>query len=151
MKELTTEQIYEENRWIPERNGEIYCSPACGRGCTFQEYELAMYNAGALCKLMGAGWSPRVWENLGWHYTAKIESENAECEIYTHGINIYWIDLQIAGIGQITLDTDNPVSGYKDILYIARDQIASALSGLNELDAISNGKGKSSSLISCDK
>ncbi len=23
-----------------------------------------------LAKLMGAGWKPRVWENLGWHYSA---------------------------------------------------------------------------------
>lgn len=48
----------------------IYCSPACGANCTRFDYGLAVKRAAALCKELGAGWVPRVSENLGWHYSA---------------------------------------------------------------------------------
>lgn len=60
--------------WTPRRKGDIYCSPACGGetkwGCTWAEYQAAKRAAKALCDRIGKGWRPRVWENLGWHYSA---------------------------------------------------------------------------------
>lgn len=56
--------------WIPKRRGKIYCSPACGGGCTYAEYLSAKTKAAKLVKRLGRGWKPRVWENLGWHYQA---------------------------------------------------------------------------------
>jgi hypothetical protein len=56
------------DRWKAIRRGAIYCAPACGGGCTWHEYELAVERADILCKHMGSGWTPRVWEKLGWHY-----------------------------------------------------------------------------------
>lgn len=31
----------------------------------------ALENATKLCNKLGKGWEPRVWENLGWCYSAK--------------------------------------------------------------------------------
>lgn len=50
------------------RNGKNYCSPGCGRGCTYKEYGAATRKAKELQRIMGSGWAIRVWENLGWHY-----------------------------------------------------------------------------------
>lgn len=55
--------------WTPVRRGAIYCSPACGGGCTWAAFQEATGNADALAKRIGGGWKPRVWENLGWHYS----------------------------------------------------------------------------------
>jgi hypothetical protein len=55
--------------WNPVKKGGVYCSPACGRGCTNKEYRQAWSDANKLLKKMKSkGWEVRVWENLGWHY-----------------------------------------------------------------------------------
>lgn len=59
-----------ELSWTPERQGAMYCSPACGRGCTKKEHDEAKKAGARLAKNLGAGWDVRVWENLGWHYSA---------------------------------------------------------------------------------
>jgi hypothetical protein len=56
--------------WKPVSNGAIYCAPACGCGCTLAAYRQAHQDARELCKRLGKGWKPRVWENMGWHYCA---------------------------------------------------------------------------------
>jgi len=61
----------EIDRWKAiHKPGGIYCSPACGGGCTATDYILAGERAAILCKYLGPGWTPHVWENLGWHYCA---------------------------------------------------------------------------------
>lgn len=60
----------DDKAWTPRRRGAIYCSPRCGRGCTFAEYQSATRDAKALAKRLGAGWRTDVWENMGWHYRA---------------------------------------------------------------------------------
>lgn len=55
----------------PVRQGDRYCSPSCGGGCTWKEYQQAVRDADQLVKqLRGEGWKPVVWENLGWHFQA---------------------------------------------------------------------------------
>ncbi len=54
--------------WTPIRRAHVYCSPLCGGGCTYGEYNRAVKNAADLCARLGAGWKPEVWENLGWHW-----------------------------------------------------------------------------------
>ena len=56
--------------WKPVRRGAHFCSPACGRGCTFHEYRKAQVLGGILARQLGSGWKADVWENLGWHYRA---------------------------------------------------------------------------------
>ena len=78
-----------ELSWDPVRNGEIYCSSACGGGCTIDSYLQAVENANHLCKELGPGWVPRVWENLGWHYSAKSANDQVEVHEtrYTGGVH----------------------------------------------------------------
>lgn len=60
----------EARGWSPVRNGDIYCSPRCGHGCTHSAYLNAVAAADALAARIGPDWKPHVWENLGWHYAA---------------------------------------------------------------------------------
>jgi hypothetical protein len=52
--------------WKPVLNGKIYCSPACGAGCTVNAFDEATRNAAALAHRMGKNWKPAVHENMGW-------------------------------------------------------------------------------------
>jgi hypothetical protein len=56
--------------WKPLARGNRYCAPACGRGCTRAEFQLAHRRGVQLADSLGDGWSHLVWENLGWHYKA---------------------------------------------------------------------------------
>ena len=78
-----------ELSWEPVRNGETYCSSACGGDCTIDSYLQAVENANRLCKELGPGWFPRVWENLGWHYSAKSANDQVEVHEtrYTGGVH----------------------------------------------------------------
>lgn len=50
--------------------GSVYCAPWCGAHCTKAAYDRAVVDADALAARLGDGWSPRVSENMGWHYEA---------------------------------------------------------------------------------
>jgi hypothetical protein len=56
--------------WKPRRRGHIYCSPACGGSCKWDDYQLSTKLADQLARRCGVGWKPCVHENLGWHYSA---------------------------------------------------------------------------------
>lgn len=59
------------DRWTPILRGDTYCSPACGGGCTKSAHDKALADAAALAERLGAGWTPHVWENLGWHWDVR--------------------------------------------------------------------------------
>jgi hypothetical protein len=59
------------DKWKPVLRGGIYCSPKCGCGCTKEAFDLATMEANDLCKRLGTRWTPSVWENCGWHYSAQ--------------------------------------------------------------------------------
>lgn len=50
-----------------------YCAPWCGAHCTSKDYDKAVAEAAQLAKHLGEGWVPKVWENLGWHYSVSRE------------------------------------------------------------------------------
>lgn len=54
---------------VSQPNG-VYCSPRCGFKCTRAAFNQAHEEAAALCKELGEGWEPRIWENWGWNYEA---------------------------------------------------------------------------------
>ena len=66
--------------WKPRLQGEIYCSPACGGGCTKVAHDAAKKQASELAKQLGKGWKPHVWENLGWF--AKAISSCGRIKVY---------------------------------------------------------------------
>lgn len=75
------------DRWKPRRRGLIYCSPACGCGCTRADYELASKNSIALASRMGDGWVAVVWENMGWQWSVG----KGVAAIHPHGKKHYTV------------------------------------------------------------
>ena len=69
--------------WTPKLDGQIFCSPACGRGCTLKQFNEANTSAKNLAKKLGPNWRPVTWENLGWHW--KIVNANMVIEPYNSG------------------------------------------------------------------
>jgi len=63
--------------WEPVRDGEAYCSRACGASCTREAYaaahEAADRLAARLYSGVGSPWTTRVWENLGWHWEVRSD------------------------------------------------------------------------------
>lgn len=62
------EKSERSSRWEAVRNGDIYCAPACGFKCKWEDYQQACEDAKRMCDRLGAGWHVRVWENGGWHW-----------------------------------------------------------------------------------
>lgn len=59
-----------EPSWSPKLRGKLFCSDACGHGCTLTAFKRARIAADGLAAAMGKGWAPVVWENMGWHFRA---------------------------------------------------------------------------------
>lgn len=62
------------DRWEAIRAGKIYCAPACGGRCKWDDYVKAKKSAEKLVKQLGGGWKGRVHENLGWYWEAVHKS-----------------------------------------------------------------------------
>lgn len=69
--------------WTPRKRGKVFCSPACGRGCTLAEHAKATKAAARLVKRLGWDFQARVWENLGWHYEIVVGKFRID-EYWTH-------------------------------------------------------------------
>jgi hypothetical protein len=116
-----------ENRnWTPqEQPGGIYCSPACGVRCTKSEHDEAHRLAAELCASLGDGWKPRVWENLGWHYSAekgkmKIHPPYGLAKGLKNGAN-YSLFFNVSR--QIVLSGPSPYQLVLDALTAAREHV----------------------------
>ncbi|KKL16309.1 hypothetical protein LCGC14_2496860 [marine sediment metagenome] len=70
--------------WEPIEEGDAFCAPACGHGCTTKEYDIAGAKAEVLAQTLGPDWTPRVWENLGWHYA--VRSPCGHLSVHPSGI-----------------------------------------------------------------
>lgn len=98
--------------WVPKRLGAVYCAPACGHGCKHSDYLTAQRRAARLCAKLGKGWRPNVWENLGWHYSAKFAGVH-ELELYPHfapkPLGSCWLSfIPEDGASQITAEGQTP-------------------------------------------
>lgn len=78
--------------WEPIRTGSVYCSPACGADCLFNDFTRATESARLLADGLGSGWKPRVWENMGWFWAAVKGSAS----VRKYGKN-YSADVHIGG------------------------------------------------------
>ena len=88
--------------WTPIRRGKIYCAPACGGQCTFAAYREAQNRARSLAKKLGKGWTPSVWENIGWFY--QVTSPDKMIVIHPRhacGGKSYFVSFDAPGVGQI--------------------------------------------------
>jgi hypothetical protein len=122
-----------ELSWVPVRNGDIYCSPACGAKCLIDEFLQAQKEAEWLVAELGNSWTPRVWENMGWFYSAKYSQNSLEMEMHPNGEK-YWCDLRFPGIYQIIADNgSDPQKLVAELIKKAtklRDSFSQAIYGM---------------------
>ncbi len=71
--------------WIAVLKGKIYCSPACGYNCKHADFETATQEGQQLAKKLGPDWTPRIWENMGWHYQAISPDQRCHVSKNRHG------------------------------------------------------------------
>jgi hypothetical protein len=84
--------------WKPVRDGDTYCSSACGGRCTWGAYERACAAGAELAAGLGPLFEPRIWENIGWHYAA--HTADRCITIHTHaGSNDYTAYVNADGKG----------------------------------------------------
>jgi len=109
--------------WTPVRRGAAYCSPGCGRGCTHREYRRAAGDCVKLCAALGRGWTPHVWENLGWHHAAV-----SPCgRVKVHPASSGWMAF-LSGVGEsggLWVGSSRTAKGsVRDVVRIAKGEVA---------------------------
>lgn len=145
-KRSASKKDIHEVGWTPVRNGDIYCSPLCGMGCTHEAFLTAHNRANLLCKRLDRttkikGWTKRVWENLGWHYSAI--SPCGRIKLHTHhfaankvhkafiSYTAFLGDKDSSG-GTWAEHGDTPAEAVKKVIAVAKAQLA-------KIDAVLNG------------
>lgn len=120
-----------DTRWVPVLNGDIFCSPGCGFKCTKKSYDQTVKRVNELCGNLGSNWIPRVWENGGWHYTAKLIVPDGYIEIYPRKGENYWVDSRLPG--QFYVTTNNVSKGIDAVLNQAKLEADKTLKILADL------------------
>ena len=110
----------QELSWTPMRSGARYCAPACGRGCTYTEYEAAKAVADSIVAELGGAWLPRVEENLGWFGSAWTGGDYTEAvRLYPHGPGRgYW-----ATFRTWSADGQTPTAALRGLIEKARGEV----------------------------
>jgi len=115
----------------PQHKGAVYCSAWCRHGCRWSEFKKAEAFAAKLAKSLGRGWTPHVWENMGWHWRVEY---GTLCAVYprSDGYRKFWIDVHVGG-RQICLDAKNIASGIRAAISAAKDQAARTMADADKL------------------
>lgn len=84
--------------WIPRKRGAVYCSSACGSGCTMADHMNAKRDADRLAKrlakLTGGVWDTVVHENMGWHFYVT----RRQLEVHNYGLTSgAWASIILCG------------------------------------------------------
>lgn len=129
----------EVDRWKAVRRGPIYCAPACGGGCTHAAFLKATADAAALCaslnKTSGKGWTPNVWENLGWHHSAI--SACGRIKVHPHGYGIkgataFFGSADLPG-GKWSAQSLSPAKAVQKVIAEFRAELAPMIGTFDEL------------------
>jgi hypothetical protein len=120
---ITMPKAIRELSWTPRSRGNIYCSSACGHGCKRADYEKAVASAEQFANGLGRGWKPRVWENMGWHWSVS----NGEFRISPSGLKgrytVYLNPTQsVGGTGNFFAGPATPRAGMEQVLNEARSR-----------------------------
>lgn len=115
--------------WTPEKRGHIFCSPACGRGCTAEEYKEAKRVAEELAASLGGGFAPEVWENLGW-YSKAVDGPVA---IHCHDLD--GVVFTAFG-GKHSVSASAPVSALRGLAKDVRAEATRAVKAANEVELV---------------
>lgn len=143
---MKTKTVTIGGSWTPRRRGKRYCSPACGFGCTYAQYQKAKKRAAALAAQLnqkGAGWKPRVWENHGgWFYSAVLGDFDVQVYPPHLGGKEFWCSVHCPRAGQHSAYGRTPMEAVRKSLQEVRDTLDAAreLEGL--LDLAVNGQAR---------
>lgn len=115
--------------WEPVKRGRTYCSPGCGWGCTTVEYNHAKRAGEKLAKRMGKGWTVRVHENMGWHYTAISPCDRFSVTeyVWSSGPTTYTAFLGDKGspcAGRYTAQAKSPKAALAEVVRVAVEDLA---------------------------
>lgn len=105
------------------RDDGTFCSRACGCGCTFEAYRAAHTNGEALAKLLGDGWTYRVWENGGWHYEAISPCLRVRVHAHRDGHSAYLGEADSAG-GRWVGHHEGPLEAVRAVIATGRAELA---------------------------
>lgn len=104
-----------DKRWIPVRDGNIYCSPACGFKCTIHAYDRAVANAAELALHLGEPFRPTVWENGDWFYCAEYHDKGNQFQVFPRDGQLYWVNMKLDGITQLSGIYQDAMVGIQDL------------------------------------
>ncbi|MCP4201831.1 MAG: hypothetical protein GY769_07855 [bacterium] len=105
----------------PRWRRTIYCSPACGFGCTRVQYELAVSRGERLARSLGEDWKPRIWENVGWRYCAR----RGGLEVHPAGSGYIAILGEPDSPGERWCEPgDTPENAIRKVVEVAKEEIA---------------------------
>lgn len=122
----------DDSRATPVRKGLKYCSPMCGGGCLWSDYQAAVKKAAELATELGPLWAPHVWENMGWHYRAEYGPFAVHPPHY--GIAVYSVYASVTGLDGVNITGDTPKAALDSLRTALRRchiQIMSAIQSLN--------------------
>lgn len=90
MKTTQTKRKKSAAAWTPIRDGEkTYCSPACGAGCTWDDYVRCRKESAAAVKQMGPAWTRRIYENSGWGWEL-IHPDGLTLHVHGYGSSLIY-------------------------------------------------------------
>lgn len=124
--------------WTPRSGfdrdkGPTFCAPACGGGCTRAQFEHATTEARVLAARLGPKFRPRVWENLGWHWSARTRCSRIDVHPPHRGGRLFsaYINRDGETGGQFVGHGRTPLAAIRDAFRQAaarRDELNSLLS-----------------------
>ena len=114
-------------RWTPVLDGDKYCSPGCGCGCTKAAYDSALSKALKLATELGEGWQPKVWENGDWYYRAERSLGAKDTMVEVFSIREGGYRCYFNGVKQFVAAGDTPTEAFENAVVEAQAFINSLL------------------------
>lgn len=114
-------------------DGDEFCSPGCGHGCTLEQYQAATVQADALMRMLGRGWRPEVWEKLGW--SASVVSPCGRIRVRPRtafGVTSYDANL----CGRWATSARDPRSAVVEVVKLAREAVDEMVAMVRDLPEI---------------
>ncbi len=131
MAEVAERKAHKQDGWTPVRDGELYCSPLCGGGCTYASYEAAVLKAQEMCGQLGEGWKPAVFENMAWH--AQVQKGVAQLSYSGSGNGSYVLTFGIKSeLSQLSGQGDSPREAVHDAFSVVRSMLVDAIQILGD-------------------
>lgn len=108
--------------WKPIKKGAIYCSSACGGRCTHSAFLSAQKQAKLTAKIVGKGFKPHVWENLGWYWKITSKCECLSVSLYGNTFTAY-LNTEPNSGGRWVSEGKTPQIAIKKVIKAARDEM----------------------------